>query len=110
MAVPRLENENMVVQCPFWLPETRSAVAVSCYSLQWYSKPCKEKLGAFGEASLAVLKLSDQLATSRVWVAGPKRGRKVVMRSEEGETSMVVSHIRRKVSVDAALGRRKEAM
>ena len=39
LAVPRLENENMVVQCLFWLPETRSAielsytVAVSCYSL-----------------------------------------------------------------------------
>ena len=57
--------------------------------------------GAFGEASEPVHRLIDQLATSRVRVAGPQSGRKGVVRSEEGERSMVVSHIRRKVSVAA---------
>ena len=87
--------------------------------------------GAFGEASEPVHRLIDQLATSRVRVAGPQRGRKGVERSEEGERSVVVSSIRRKVSMAAvsaqcssllgrleglgpgnaaAVGRRKEAV
>ena len=58
-------------------------------------------VGAFGEASEPVHRLIDQLATSRVRVTGPQRGRKGVVRSEEGERSMVVSHIRRKISMVA---------
>ena len=57
--------------------------------------------GAFGEASEAVHSLIDYLATSRVRVAGPQRGRKGVERSKEGERSLVVGQIRRKLSVAA---------
>ena len=73
----------------------------------------------------------EALATSRVRVAGPQRGRKGVIRSEEGEKSIAVSYIRRTLSlaairaqshsllgrleglgrgVTAAMGRRKEAL
>ena len=41
--------------------------------------------GSFGEASESVHSLVDALATSRVRVAGPQRGRKGVFKSEEGE-------------------------
>ena len=73
----------------------------------------------------------DALATSRVRVAGPQRGRKGVVRTEEGEKSIAVSYIRRTLSlasiraqshsllgrleglgrgVTAAMGRRREAL
>ena len=57
--------------------------------------------GAFGEASEPTHMLIDQLATSRVTVAGPQRGRKGVERSREGERALVVGQIRRKLSVAA---------
>ena len=56
--------------------------------------------GNFGEGSEAVHRLVDALATSRVRVAGPQRGRKGI-RSEEGERSVVVGQIRRKLSLAA---------
>ena len=43
----------------------------------------------------------EALATSRVRVAGPQRGRKGVVRSEEGEKSIAVSYIRRTLSLAA---------
>ena len=55
--------------------------------------------GAFGEASEPLHQLINQLATSRVTVAGPQRGRRGVERSPEGERSLVVSQIRRRLSV-----------
>ena len=58
--------------------------------------------GAFGEASEPVHRLIDQLADSRVTVAGPQRGRKGVERAVEGERALVVGQIRRKISVAAA--------
>ena len=85
--------------------------------------------GSFGEASESVHSLA--LATSRVRVAGPQRGRKGVVRTEEGEKSIAVSYIRRTLSlaairaqthsllgrleglgrgVTAAMGRRNEAL
>jgi hypothetical protein len=83
--------------------------------------------GSFGDASEAVHSLVEALATSRVRVAGPQRGRKGVVRTEEGEKSIAVSYIRRTLSlaqshsvlgkleglgrgVTAAMGRRKEAL
>ena len=41
------------------------------------------------------------IATSRVKVAGPQKGRKGIMRSEEGEKPVVVGQIRKRVSVAA---------
>jgi hypothetical protein len=41
--------------------------------------------GSFREASEAVHSLVENLATSRVRVAGPQKGRRGVVRSEEGE-------------------------
>jgi hypothetical protein len=57
--------------------------------------------GAFGEASEPVHRLIDWLATNRVRVTGPQRGRRGFMRSEEGERSLVVGQLRRKLSVTA---------
>jgi hypothetical protein len=75
--------------------------------------------------------LVDALATSRVRVAGPQRGRKGGVRTEEGEKSIAVSYIRRTLSLAAiraqshsllgrleglgrgvtpAMGRRREAL
>ena len=87
--------------------------------------------GSFGEASEGVHTLVEALATSRVRVAGPQRGRKGLVRSEEGEKAVAVSFIRRTLSlaairaqshsllgrleglgrgVTAAMGRRNEAL
>ena len=67
----------------------------------------------------------EALATIRVRVAGPQRGMKGVVRTEEGEKSIAVSFIRRTLSlaailarqagglregVTAAMGRREEAL
>ena len=56
---------------------------------------------AFGEASEAVHDLVNHLATSRVAVAGPQRGRRGIVRSAEGERAIVVGQIRRRLSVAA---------
>ena len=87
--------------------------------------------GRFGEGSECVHSLVEAPATSRVRVAGPQRGRKGVVRTEEGEKSFAVSYIWRTLSlaairaqshfllgrmeglgrgVTAAMGRRKEAL
>ena len=55
----------------------------------------------FGEASEGVHSLVEALATSRVRVAGPRRGRKGLIRTEEGEKSIAVSYIRRTLSLAA---------
>ena len=57
--------------------------------------------GNFGECSEATHNLLDVVATSRVRVAGAQIGRRGVMRSEAGEKAIVVSSIRRRVSVGA---------
>ena len=46
----------------------------------------------------AKLSTAWTIATSRVRVAGPKRGRRGVTRTEEGEKSMAVSFIRSRLS------------
>jgi hypothetical protein len=87
--------------------------------------------GSFGEAIEAVHSLVEILATSRVRVAGPQKGRRGMVRSEEGEKSIAVGYIRRTLSlagiraqshsllgrleglgrgVTAAMGRRNEAL
>ena len=86
--------------------------------------------GSFGEASEAVHGLVEHIATSRVRVAGPQKGKRGVTRSEDGEKAMAVSFVRRSLSlaavkaqshsllgrlvgmgrgVTAAVGRRREA-
>ena len=86
--------------------------------------------GSFGEASEAVHDLVEIIATSRVRVAGPQKGKRGKTRSEEGEKAMAVSFVRRTLSlaavraqshsllgrlegmgrgVPAAVGRRREA-
>ena len=45
--------------------------------------------------------LIKAIASSRVRVAGPQRGRKGFIRSEEGEKSIVVGQLRRMISVAA---------
>jgi hypothetical protein len=55
--------------------------------------------GSFGEASEAVHSLVEALATSRVRVAGPQKGRRGVVKSEEGEKSIAVGFIRRSLSL-----------
>ena len=57
--------------------------------------------GAFGEASQPVHQLVDSLATSRVTVAMPQRGRMGVERTVAGERAIMVGQIRRKLSVAA---------
>ena len=57
--------------------------------------------GAFGEASEALHQLIDHLATSRVSVAGPQRGRKGTERSPEGERALIVGQLRRRLSIAA---------
>ena len=39
------------------------------------------------------------LATSRVQVSGPQRGKRVLVRGKEGETSLAVAFIRRSLSL-----------
>ena len=57
--------------------------------------------GSFGEGSEAVHSLVEALATSRVRVAGPQKGRRGVVRSEQGDKSIAVSFIRRTLSLAA---------
>ena len=55
--------------------------------------------GNFGEVSQQTHSLMAFLATSRVRVAGPSRGRRGHMRSEEGERAMAISALRRRLGV-----------
>ena len=57
--------------------------------------------GSFGEASEAVHDLVENIATSRVRVAGPQKGKRGKTRSEEGEKAMAVSFVRRTLSLAA---------
>jgi hypothetical protein len=57
--------------------------------------------GQFGEVSEATHSLVAALATSRVRVAGPTRGRCGLLRSEEAERSVAVTSIRRRLGVMA---------
>ena len=60
--------------------------------------------GNFGEVSQALHNLIAALATSRVRVAGPSRGRRGILRSEEAERLVAVSSIRRRLGVAAVKG------
>ena len=67
--------------------------------------------GNLGEISQDTNSLMASLATSRVRVAGPTRGRKGTLRSEGGERAMTISALRRRLGVlrvrcQAAAGRR----
>jgi hypothetical protein len=55
--------------------------------------------GNFGEVSEPTHALIDAMATSRVRIARPTRGKRGVMRSEDAERSVAVSSIRRKLGV-----------
>ena len=45
--------------------------------------------------------LISDIATSRVRGAGPQAGRKGVMRTEEGEKSVEMAYIRKRISVES---------
>ena len=55
--------------------------------------------GNFGEVSEQTHSLMAFLATSRVRVAGPSRGRRGHLRTEEGERAMAISALRRRLGV-----------
>ena len=55
--------------------------------------------GQFGEVSEDTHLLVSAMATSRVRVAGPTRGRRGHMRTEEGERAVAISSIRRRLGV-----------
>ena len=55
--------------------------------------------GNFGEVSQQTHSLLASLATSRVRVAGPSRGRRGHLRSEEGERAIAISALRRRLGV-----------
>ena len=55
--------------------------------------------GNFGEVSEDTHALVAALATCRVRVAGVSRGRKGLMRTEEGERSLAISALRRRLGV-----------
>ena len=57
--------------------------------------------GQWGEVSQAVHYLLDNMATSRVRVAGPSMGRRGLLRSEAAERVMVIAGLRRRVGVMA---------
>ena len=57
--------------------------------------------GQWGEVSQAVHYLLDDMANSRVRVAGPSMGRRGLLRSEAAERAMVISGLRRRVGVMA---------
>ena len=57
--------------------------------------------GNFGEVSEATHKLLENIATSRVRVAGPQKGKKGFERSEEGEKAVIIGQIRKRLSVSA---------
>ena len=56
-------------------------------------------VGAFGEGSDDLHSLIHQLAISRVRVAGPQKGRRGQVRSEEAELALTTSFLRRTLSV-----------
>ena len=55
--------------------------------------------GNFGEVSEDTHALIASLATSRVRVAGPSRGRRGMTRSEDGERAVAISALRRRLGV-----------
>ena len=55
--------------------------------------------GNFGEVSEDTHALVAALATCRVKVAGVTRGKKGIMRTEEGERSLAISGLRRRLGV-----------
>ena len=56
-------------------------------------------VGAFGEGSDDLHSLLHHLAISRVRVAGPQKGRRGQMRTEEAELALTTSFLRRTLSV-----------
>ena len=56
-------------------------------------------VGAFGEGSEDLHTLIHHLATSRVRVAGPQRGKRGQVRTEEAELAITTSFLRRTISV-----------
>ena len=56
-------------------------------------------VGAFGEASEDLHSLIHHLAISRVREAGPQKGRRGLMRTEEAELALTTSLLRRALSV-----------
>ena len=93
-----------------YLAKARKTDQKFCGSLAGTTGPVETKLvsmgkveglvfGAFGEASQATHSLIYHLATSRVQVAGPQRGRRGQPRAEQTEVALVTAFLRRTLSV-----------
>ena len=59
--------------------------------------------GNFGEVSEDTHALIASLATSRVRVAGPSRGRRGMTRSEDGARAVAISALRRRLGTDSEM-------
>ena len=73
-------------------------------SVHWSLAPVISRIsgivaGNFGEVSEDTHALVAALATCRVRVAGVTRGKKGIMRTEEGERSLAISGLRRRLGV-----------
>ena len=58
-------------------------------------------VGQWGEVSMATHYLLDDMAKSRVRVAGPSTGKRGLLRSEAAEVALAISGLRRRVGVMA---------
>ena len=95
-----------------YVKKARSTDTKYCGTLAGVTGPVETKLvtmghveglvfGAFGEASVATHNLINHLATSRVQVAGPQRGRQGHFRAEKTEVGLITAFLHRTLSVAA---------
>lgn len=93
-----------------YIAKARSTDQQYCGSAPGTTGPVETKLatlgevkglvvGAFGEGSEDLHTLIHHLATSRVRVAGPQRGKRGQVRTEEAELAITTSFLRRTISV-----------
>ena len=93
-----------------YIKKARNTDQKYCGTVQGTTGPVETKLGtlgevkgvvvgAFGEGSEDLHSLIHHLAVSRVRVAGPQKGRRGQMRTEEAELALTTSFLRRTLSV-----------
>ena len=93
-----------------YIKKARNTDQKYCGTLQGNTGPVETKLGslgevkgvvvgAFGEGSEDLHSLIHHLAISRVRVAGPQKGRRGQVRTEEAELALTTSFLRRTLSV-----------
>ena len=97
-AITFTKKVKVIVGClptKTWHPTFRS---ISCKSFTKHPT-----VGAFGEGSEDLHSLIHHLAISRVRVAGPQKGRRGQVRTEEAELAITTSFLRRSLSVVGVL-------